>query len=109
MKLFASCGEQTLVNQLTCLQEDQGPGRLPRPRLGGKRTCELTAGFGEVAWMVSNVCNVLNRSNSGQKQARRVFQRHHRFLLPTSREALDCSLSEVSVVLWLPASPPAMG
>lgn len=53
--------------------------------------------------MASNVCNVLNRSSSGQKQACRVFQRHHCFLLPPHREALDCSLSEVSVVLWLPA------
>lgn len=49
VKLFASCGEQTLMNQLTCLQEVQGPGRLTRLRLGGKCTCKLTGGFGEVA------------------------------------------------------------
>ena len=34
VKLFASCGEQTLMNQLTCLQEDQGPGRLTHSRRG---------------------------------------------------------------------------
>lgn len=48
--------------------------------------------------MASNVWNVLNRSNSGQKWAHHVFQRHHSFLLPISREALDFVRSQRS--LW---------